>query len=252
MLRTTIYFLRTAGVLSIIYFLIITVYSGIRTSFLWIWPFVAICSFSFSALLDYAAKQANKNWTLAYRGLLTLFWLGFCLLFFILCKLVRTANTPPSQDAEYVIILGAQVRGSTPSLSLQARIDTAAEYLNAHPDCTAICSGGQGEGENLSEAAVIRQGLLAHGIAEERILMEADSTTTVENLLFCSKLLPATDTPVILVTNNFHCYRAGLLAKKLGYETVSTLGANRFLATTPHYYFREFFALVKEFIVGNI
>lgn len=252
MLKTTIFLLRTTGILSILYFFIIIIYSGIRTSFLWIWLFVAVCSFSFSAFLDYAAKQTSKPWSTVYHGAITLFWAGFCLLFLVECTLIRAGNTTPSTDTEYVLILGAQVRGDTPSLTLQARIDTAASYLKEHPNCIAICSGGQGEGENLSEAAAIKNGLIAQGISEERIWLETSSTNTLENLLFCKEMITSPDTPVTIITSSFHCYRAGKLAKKHGYTNVSTLGAGQFLATTPHYYFREFFALIKELLVGNL
>ncbi len=252
MLKFTIYLLRFASITSILYFFILIGYSGIRTSFLAIWPVIAIAGLLLSAFLRYAARQSAGTVHTTGRVLLILFWLGFCFLLGVEGKLIHAGTTQPEQPADYVIILGAQVRGSTPSLTLQARIDKAAEYLAAHPDCLAICSGAQGTGEELSEAAAIQQGLIAHGIAPERILLEDQSTSTQENMLFSKALLPTLDTPVVIITNGFHCYRAGKLARALGYTHVDSLGADRFLATTPHYYLREFFALVKEYLVGNL
>lgn len=253
MIKSTIFLLNTTSVLSVIYFIMIAFYSGIKTSFLWFWPFLAVCAAAASFLLRYAQpRRTAAPWRIVSPALMALVWLAFLVLFFTECRILRSATDAPEENAEYMIILGAQVRGDKPSLSLQARIDTAAEYLLAHPAMTAICSGGQGKGENKSEAAAIRDGLLAAGVSSDRIFLEEASTSTAQNLRFCQKLLPSSDTPVVIVTNDFHCHRAGLIAEKCGYENASTLAAGQFLLTTPHYFLREFFALLKDFIVGNL
>lgn len=253
MTKSTVFLLNTTSILSILYFIMIALYSGIKTSFLWFWPFLAICCAAVSLLLRYAGRHRTAApWHVLHPAILVCVWLAFLVLFFTECMILHSASKTPEADAEYMIVLGAQVRGDKPSLSLQARIDTAAEYMLAHPKVTAICSGGQGKGENKSEAAAIRDGLLAAGISADRILLEDASTSTVENLRFCRKLLPAADTPVVIVTNDFHCHRAGRIAEKCGYENASTLAAGQFLLTTPHYFLREFFALFKDFIVGNL
>ena len=41
-------------------------------------------------------------------------------------------------------VLGAQVKGTRPSLSLQYRIDSACEYLKENPGTRAVLSGGKG------------------------------------------------------------------------------------------------------------
>ena len=245
--------LHFIGIISVVYSIIIAAYSGIRTSFLWFWPFLGICCFAYAQFLRLAALHAQEKNRRFLPPLLTaLFWFAFLCLFLTECFLLHASEKEPAQDASHLIILGAQVRGDTPSLSLQARIDTAAEFLLAHPEVTAICSGGQGTGENKSEAAAIRDGLLSAGISADRILLEEASTNTVENLRFCQPLLPSPDTPAMIVTNDFHCLRAGLIAKKCGYANSSTLAARQFLLTTPHYFVREFFALLKDFLAGNL
>lgn len=253
MTKSTIFLLNTTSILSILYFIMIAVYSGAKTSFLWFWPFLAACSAAASFLLRYAGRhRSTAPWNILHPAVIACVWLAFLVLFFTECRILRSASEAPEADAEYLIVLGAQVRGDKPSLSLQARIDTAAEYLLSHPKVTAICSGGQGKGENISEAASIRDGLLSAGVSADRILLEEASTSTVENLRFSQRFLPSAGAPVVIVTNDFHCYRAGRIAEKCGYENVSTLAAGQFLLTTPHYFLREFFALFKDFIVGNL
>lgn len=253
MTKSIIFILHSISIVSILYFLLIAGYSGLRTSFLWFWPFTALCCFAYAMLLRHAALHyKEKPWHFLSPILIVLFWAAFGIVFIAECFLLHAAQKEPLPNAKYVIILGAQVRGTKPSLTLQSRIDTAAAYLAAHSEAIALCSGGQGTGEDISEAQAIHDGLIAAGIQEERILLESKSTNTVENLRFCMELIPSASTPVIIVTNGFHCCRAGLIAKNCGYQESSTLAASQFLLTTPHYYIREFFALFKDFIIGNL
>ena len=64
----------------------------------------------------------------------------------------RSDMTPLPADA--VIVLGAGVNGTEPSLSLRTRLDAALDYLEAHPDIPVVLTGGTGYGEEISEAAV--------------------------------------------------------------------------------------------------
>ena len=250
MTKFTIVFLDMISILSIIYFFVIIDFSGIRTSFLWFWPVVSILSAGLSVCLFLLTKRNISIGQLSFsKVLLFLFWSCFALLLFFECILFVQSRNKENYDTQYMIILGAQVRGQSPSLTLMARIDTAADYLLAHPKVNVICSGGKGNGEDISEAECIANILLKKGIEKERISLEIRSTTTRENLIFSGDFLPSMDTPVLLVTNGFHSLRAKLTAYHVGYSSVYTLSANRFLATTPHYYVRELFALVKEMLV---
>lgn len=253
MTKATICLLNITGIISILYSIMILLYSGIKTSFLWFWPFLAACCAAVSCFLRLSQGHGTQVlWRILSQTATACVWLSLLILLLVEGFILHAASAAPSADAQYMIILGAQVRGDTPSLTLKARIDTAARYLQAHPQIIVICSGGQGSGENISEAAAIRRGLLSAGIGEERIRLEDASTSTVENLRFCMELLPSPDTKTIIVTNDFHCCRAGLIAKKCGYTNGSTLPAEEFLLTTPHYFLREFFAILKDFIAGNL
>ena len=57
---------------------------------------------------------------------------------------IRTGQRDDAAEpADAVIVLGAGVNGTTPSVALQTRIDAAERYLKAHPDIPAVLSGGQ-------------------------------------------------------------------------------------------------------------
>ena len=88
---------------------------------------------------------------------------------------------------EYAIILGAKVNGEVPSLSLRYRLDAALRYADEYPHVKFILSGGQGPGEHITEAEAMKRFLLDHGIKEERLLLEQQSTSTYENILFSKR-----------------------------------------------------------------
>ena len=54
-------------------------------------------------------------------------------------------RTPP--DTAAVVVLGCKVNGTTPSLMLTKRLETAKRYLDEHPDKVCIVSGGRGAGK---------------------------------------------------------------------------------------------------------
>ena len=91
---------------------------------------------------------------------------------------------------------------------------------------------------------------MLHGIDEKRILVEADSTTTSENLDYTGKLIDR-EKKVGLVTNNFHIYRALKMAKKQGvYECERTGGSGPALSDPLSG--AEFFAMIKAVARGYL
>ena len=152
-----------------------------------------------------------------------------------------------------VIVLGAGVNGETPSLILWSRITAAAAYLEGHPDVPVVLSGRQGPGETISEAACMRRELTARGVEEDRLLLEDRSTSTAENFAFSKELLEAhgidMDTAVIaVVTSDFHCFRAHLIAQRAGLTVIDVPAEVDWLLLNANYYIREFFALGKTLI----
>ena len=150
-----------------------------------------------------------------------------------------------------VIILGAGVNGETPSAALWTRIRAAAAYLEDHPNVPVVLSGGKGSGENISEAEAMRRALWTNSEAENaRYLLEDQSTNTSENFSFSKTLLEEngvdTETAYIaVVTNDFHCFRARMIAQREGLHTISVPAELPWWWLTANYYLREAFAVVK-------
>lgn len=155
----------------------------------------------------------------------------------------------PDERPAAVVVLGAGVNGTTPSLTLRTRLDAAAEYLRLHPDIPAVLSGGQGPGEDITEAQAMYTALVSRGIAADRLFLEERSTSTEENLAFSLSVLAEAGvdpTDVIaVVTNDFHLFRAQLIARETGMNVIGIPAELPWWWLNANYYVREFFALGK-------
>jgi len=165
---------------------------------------------------------------------------------------IRAEFESDSRDVDCLIVLGAQMKESGPSLVLLYRLETAEAYLKEHPNTKCIVSGGQGANEPVSEAEGMRDYLVAHGIASSRILLEDRSTDTSENLRFSKELLPSPDVSVGIVTNNFHMYRALGIAGRCGYQNVSGITAPSTQKYLLHNLTRETAGILKDVLQGNM
>ena len=170
----------------------------------------------------------------------------------VLCGLViARLHAAPEVPCPTVLVLGCQVRGTAPSLSLSYRIGTAAEYLEANPDSKAVLSGGLGSGETISEAQCMYNVLTARGIDPARLYLEEDSTDTLENLRFSKALMEREGLtgPVAIVSSDFHLCRAMIMAGDLGLP-VQGLAAPSLWFSRPTYILREAFALIYYGLTG--
>ena len=123
-------------------------------------------------------------------------------------------------EADYLLILGGPLDGEKPSELLMERIKTAAEYLEEHPAMKAVCSGGiKGKHQKLSEAQIMKNALLELGIAEDRILLEEQAKTTLQNFKYTKQML-GEDARVIYVTSRFHIWRSTYIMDKAGVQFI--------------------------------
>lgn len=236
------------GILCLGYYISLTFF-GMDFSIVWLLAGLFFC------FLGYFLGW-TRLWTMLPKGvkasLCVLLLAGVLFFVFLEALIISGMGGHPRKGLDYVIVLGAQVRGDHPSRALRKRIEKAADYLEKNPSAKAILSGGQGPGEEMTEAVCIQRELLKMGIDKERMILEENSTSTWENLDFCAELAPVKEKRVGLVTQNFHVYRSLKLAKRQGYEKVYGIPAPSQWSYQPHFMVREAFALVKEKLVGNI
>ena len=156
---------------------------------------------------------------------------------------------------DYVVVLGAGVNGTVPSLSLRERLNAAYDYLIAYPEAVCVVSGGQGNGEDITEAKCMFDDLTARGIEPERVWMEDRATNTQENIRFSLNLIEektgTRPSEIGLVSSEYHLYRAELLARS---ENVSAYGIparTSWVTLRINYFLREIVAVWYYTILGG-
>ena len=164
----------------------------------------------------------------------------------LFCLVATKLHAVPQKNCPTLIVLGCQVRGQTPSLLLSYRIQAAADYLAANPSAVAVLSGGRGDGEDISEAECMLRSLTAKGIDPGRLYLEDRSSSTQENLSFSKALMEREGLggPVVVVSNDFHIYRALRMAEDIGLEAQGLAAKSKYRFSTPTYMLREALALV--------
>ena len=169
--------------------------------------------------------------------------------------IARSAVGDAAAYCDYVIVLGAGVNGTTPSMSLRERIDSAAQYLKDHPDAICVVSGGQGNGEDISEADCMYRELTALGIDGSRIWKEDKSTSTRENFDFSLDLIEektgSRPRTAAVVSSGYHLFRASLIAQKQGLTMVGVPAQSRWFALYANYFLREIIAVWYYLIIGG-
>lgn len=236
---------------SIAYSLLMLAYSGVKTAFLPFWLFLGVIS---SVGFFIVREFCYRDITVPNSVRILLLTVCVVLLgWFVLLEyhILRCGYQVPTKEADYMIVLGAQVRGRKLTKSLKYRLDVAIDYAKEHKNIILIVSGGQGSGEDVTEAEAMKEYLCKAGIAKEHILCEEQSTNTYENIKYSQKLMKRNGKSSIIVTNRFHLYRAIRIAKKQGVKAQG-LGAKSDPILTLSYYIREFFAVIKDQMVGNL
>lgn len=158
----------------------------------------------------------------------------------------------PKYNQDYLIVLGAGLmNGETVTPLLAKRVDRAIQFYLAQRTKTGhplklVMSGGQGPDEKVPEAVAMKQYACEQGILESDVLLEANSTTTYENMRFSKELIEnqGIENPrVLFVSNNYHIFRAGMFAHqaKLPAEGIGCKTAFYYL---PNATLREFAAIL--------
>ncbi|MCM3116813.1 YdcF family protein [Neobacillus sp. MER 74] len=187
----------------------------------------------------------NKKRVFVLLGVLVT--LGLIYIGFLQFKISQYSHKDVPKNADYLIVLGARVKGTVPSLAFASRINAAADYLKKNKNTIVIASGGKGPSEDISEAESIRRELVEQGISDARIILEDQSTDTYENINFSKRLIPKGERLGLVVTNNFHIYRAVSIARDYGLE-VQGLPAETPWIAVPKSYSREYLAITKFYL----
>lgn len=182
-----------------------------------------------------------------------------CIGFFVVAAteviIIDASFGDPKEHCDYMVVLGAGVHGNEPSLSLRNRIDAAYDYLDDHPDVIAVLSGGQGEGENITEAQCMFDHLTKMGIDESRLWMEEKATSTWENLNFSLDLIEGKTgqrpEKLGVLSSEYHLFRASLFADACGVDFVGVPAKTTKISLRINYFMREVAGVWHYLLLGG-
>lgn len=236
---------------SLLYYFIITAYAGFGASFSWFWLIAGLAGVLVCLTLKYMLVHNNKAERIFSVLITVILVIGLGILALIDSIVISHTNRKAEMGVDYIIVLGAQIRGNVITKSLRKRLDTAAAYLKKNPDTKAVVSGGRGKGEALTEAEAMKQYLIRNGISKDRIIKEDKSRNTFENILYSKPLLKP-DSSAAIVTNGFHIFRSVHIARKQGLTRVQGLAAPTDRLLAVNYYVREAVGVLKDKLLGNL
>ena len=194
-----------------------------------------------------AWKKGKLKWILTGCGTILVM---IAILAIVETGCIIGANLKKPAENATAVVLGCRVYGERASLSLVERLEAAYEYLKENPEAVCVVSGGQGSGENISEAECMCRWLVAKGIDECRIYKEDKSTSTEENIAFSKEVIKENglNENIAIVTSEYHSYRAGMIADKneISYGTASGHTA---IWLFPTFYVRELYGILAEWFL---
>lgn len=163
------------------------------------------------------------------------------------------------RGADFVVVLGSGlIAGDRVPPLLASRLERGQQLHQAlaarrKSSPMLIVSGGKGADERVSEAEAMARFLIERGVPADFVTREDQSRTTEENLTF-SKAIMERFRPryrCIVVTSNYHVFRAAIIARRLGVNGQVT-GARTAGYYWPSATLREFIAVFLSYKVVNL
>ena len=192
------------------------------------------------------------------RGILALFCLGItgtAVVFGMSSYIKKEAaekiiTAEEATDADCIFVLGCGVReDGSPSLMLRDRLEKGIELYEAGAAPKLLMSGDHGR-KDYDEVNLMKSYAMERGIPSEDIFMDHAGFSTYDSMVRARDIFRAER--IIIVSQEYHLYRALYLTEKLGLEAygVSALDVN--YRGQAYREFREMLARAKDFCTAVI
>jgi vancomycin permeability regulator SanA len=148
------------------------------------------------------------------------------------------------QDVDCIIVLGCQVRDDgTLSHMLRDRLMRGLEVYHAGAAPKLLMSGDHGRKE-YDEVNAMKQYSIENGVPSEHVFMDHAGFSTYETVYRAKEIFEADK--VIIITQEYHLYRALYIADKLGLEAYGVSADLNKYAGQSMRDFREVLARCKD------
>ncbi len=181
----------------------------------------------------------------------TLVIIGIAVYLAFMGFIMAQSHTSVTYNEDVMIILGAGVKNGRVSKALQLRLDAGIDYHSKNPDAYIVVTGGLTPQKDTTEAAVMKDYLISHGIPENIIITEDKSLSTQENYRFTKAILEDKNikhSSIVFVTNDFHIYRAKTYAKHCGFENAHPLSTRTDIFTITPALTREVLGVIDMWV----
>ena len=150
-------------------------------------------------------------------------------------------------DTMYIMVLGCGIRGEEPSDMLEDRLLQGVELYYNGASGKLLMSGDHGR-ENYDEVNVMKNFALERGIPSEDVFMDHAGFSTYESMYRAKEIFKAEK--ILIVTQEYHLYRAIYDARALGIEAYGVASDPRAYSGQIYRDVREVLARNKDFLFG--
>ncbi len=147
-------------------------------------------------------------------------------------------------NADCILILGAGVIEGRPSLMLTDRLLQGIDLYNAGASDRLLMSGDHGR-KDYDEVNTMKQFAMDKDIPSEHIFMDHAGFSTYESMYRARDVFKAEK--IIIVTQEYHLYRALYIAKSLGLDAYGVAADSKQYAGQEYRELREIMARTKDF-----
>ncbi|MBQ9298809.1 MAG: YdcF family protein [Clostridia bacterium] len=160
-------------------------------------------------------------------------------------RIVSKETTKQIEDLDCILILGAGVRGDQPSPMLEDRLLEGIDLYNQGVANKILVSGDHGT-KGYDEVNVMKKFVIEHGVPSEDIFMDHAGFSTYDSIYRAKEIFKVEK--MIVVTQEYHLYRALYVAKVIGIDAYGVASNPREYVGQPIRDIREFLARNKEFL----
>ena len=152
----------------------------------------------------------------------------------------------PDEEFDCIMVLGCQVKeGGEPSHMLRDRLQRGVEVYGFDVSEKLLMSGDHGR-TDYNEVETMKQYAIDEGIESENIFMDHAGFSTYESIYRAKKVFGVKK--MVIITQEYHLYRALYIAKKLGIEAYGVASDYHIYAGQPMRDLREVLARAKDFV----
>lgn len=159
-------------------------------------------------------------------------------------QIISPEDAAKLEDVDCILVLGCLVKDDgRPSDMLQDRLRMGVELYDLGAAPKLLMSGDHGRVE-YDEVATMKQFAIDAGIASENVFMDHAGFSTYESIYRAKEIFHADK--ILIVTQEYHLYRALYIANRLGVEAYGVSSDYRTYVGQSMRDFREMLARVKD------